>query len=163
TARILVRPAHGRRPGRLVRRHPSALGTPSQRRSERACVPQPWHTGDGPGGGGEGNTPPPCPPYEAGCPASQDQLPLTYGTIRSVRGIHLTGVAWTGGAASSRCALPEVNGRVPGLVPHRRGLPGLPGVAALARAVSSARAADTARAGGLVMAASNALGADRGP
>src|SRR5262249_46833107 len=31
------------------------------------------------------------------------------------------------------------------------------------RAVSSARAADTARAGGLVMAASNALGADRGP
>ena len=52
--------------------------------------------------------------------------------ITDVRGIHLTGVAWAGGAGSSRCALPEVNGRVPGLVPHRRGLPGLPGVAALA-------------------------------
>src|SRR6266567_5265380 len=52
--------------------------------------------------------------------------------IIDCRGIHLTGVAWAGGAASSRRALPEVNGGVPGLVPHRRGLPGLPGVAALA-------------------------------
>src|SRR5436305_854360 len=45
--------------------------------------------------------------------------------IRRIGGIHLTGVGWAGGAASSRRALPEVNGRVPGLVPHRRGLSGL--------------------------------------
>ena len=54
------------------------------------------------------------------------------GSITQIGGIHLTGVAWAGGAASCRRALPEVNGRVPGLVPHRRGLSGLPGVAALA-------------------------------
>src|SRR6266536_1390732 len=57
---------------------------------------------------------------------------LAPGPVSPHRGIHLTGVAWVGGAASSRRVLPEVNGGVPGLVPHRRGLPGLPGVAALA-------------------------------
>src|SRR6266536_1961565 len=49
-----------------------------------------------------------------------------------LRGIHLTGVAWGDGSPSCRRALPEVRGRVPGLVPDRCGLPGLPGVAALA-------------------------------
>ncbi len=38
-------------------------------------------------------------------------------------------VGWGGGSPSCRHALSEVRGRVPGLVPHRCGLHGLPGVA----------------------------------
>ena len=50
-------------------------------------------------------------------------------------GIHLTGVlASSGHGVSSRWqALAAVGWRVPGLVPDRRGLPGLPGMAAVAR------------------------------
>ena len=51
------------------------------------------------------------------------------------RGLHLTGVAWRGGRAPWRRALPPVGGRVPGVVPHRCRLPGLSGVAALATRV----------------------------
>src|SRR5262249_28000784 len=46
-------------------------------------------------------------------------------------GIHLTGLGFGCGTGGRR-SLPEVGGRVPGLVPERRRLPGLPGVAALA-------------------------------
>ncbi len=60
---------------------------------------------------------------------------FTVTSITSKGGIHLTGawVAWRGGSPSRWQALPEVCGRVPGLVPDRRGLLGLPGVAAMAR------------------------------
>jgi len=47
-------------------------------------------------------------------------------------GIHLTGVACGRGTSSRGYALSAVYGRVPGMVPHRRRLPGLPGLAALA-------------------------------
>src|SRR5208283_6225056 len=50
-------------------------------------------------------------------------------------GIHLTGVGveWRGGTPPSWPALPQVDGGLRGLVPDRWGLPGLPGVAALAQ------------------------------
>ena len=44
-----------------------------------------------------------------------------------------TDVSWGGGSPSCRHALSEVRGRAPGLVPNRCRLPGLPGVAAMAR------------------------------
>src|SRR6266566_9679701 len=78
-------------------------------------------------------------PAAVTCPRRRNaHLP---GTIRqslqitAVRGLHLTGVGWPCGPSSWGLALPEVNGRVPGVVRHRCGLPGLPGVASLARRV----------------------------
>ena len=44
-----------------------------------------------------------------------------------------TDVGWGGGSPACWHALSEVRGRAPGLVPHRCGLLGLPGVAAVAR------------------------------
>jgi len=52
--------------------------------------------------------------------------------ISIFRAIHLTGVAWDGGSSACRPAIPQVRGRVSGLVRYRCGLPGLPGLAALA-------------------------------
>jgi hypothetical protein len=47
-------------------------------------------------------------------------------------GLHLTGVNLWGGPPSCRHSLSPLPGRVSGLVPHRCGLPGLPGVAPMA-------------------------------
>ena len=44
-----------------------------------------------------------------------------------------TNISWGGGSPSCRHALSEVRGRIPGLVPHRCRLRGLPRVAAVAR------------------------------
>jgi hypothetical protein len=53
--------------------------------------------------------------------------------ISANRGIHLGGVEWSDvPVAVGRSALSAVAGRVPGVVSDRRGLSGLPGVAALA-------------------------------
>ena len=54
------------------------------------------------------------------------KLDLGYPFNRSQR------CTWGDGSPSRRCALSEIRGRVPGMVPERRGLPGLPGVAAVA-------------------------------
>ena len=73
------------------------------------------------------------------CPAGLSALSLERETggwcpITGFGGIHLTEATVSGGrgSPSRRHALPAVRGRVPGLVPHRCRLPGLPGVAALA-------------------------------
>ena len=46
--------------------------------------------------------------------------------VNPVGGLHLTGVARVGGSSSRGRPQPEIRGRVPGLVPHRCRLPGLP-------------------------------------
>ena len=60
---------------------------------------------------------------------------FTVGPIRLVWGypFNRTNISWGGGSPSCRHALSEVRGRIPGLVPHRCRLRGLPRVAAVAR------------------------------
>jgi hypothetical protein len=53
--------------------------------------------------------------------------------ISHLRAIHFTGVSLSCGSSACQRALPQVDRRVPGLVRYRCGLPGLPGLATLAR------------------------------
>ena len=59
---------------------------------------------------------------------------LVFG-IFALGGLHLTGVDWPGGQTSWRRALPQVRGRVSGMVPHRCRLSRLSGVGAVAAGV----------------------------
>ncbi len=52
--------------------------------------------------------------------------------ISDVWGLHLTGVNLGDGSSSCRHSLSQIRGGISGLVPDRFGLPGLPGMAAVA-------------------------------
>jgi hypothetical protein len=67
--------------------------------------------------------------------AVQRHRPEVPGAFRRVGGFHLAGVTLGHGSASCRRALPTIGWRVPGMVPDRRRLPRLPGVAAMAAGV----------------------------
>ena len=73
----------------------------------------------------------PTPPQVRGHPPSLERPPANRPWRTAA--LNWSDVGWGGGSPACWHALSEVHGRPPGLVPHRCGLLGLPGVAAVAR------------------------------